>query len=93
MRRFGTSNSRPRAVEHALLIITEAVKSISDELKAMEPTIQWKKIEGLGNLLRHDYQDIDPAVLWRIAHDDVPHLIAAARRMIARLAAEQLQGT
>src|SRR5262245_41039297 len=74
-----------RAVEHGLLIITEASKSLPLELKAEHPEIPWGRVESLGNFLRHEYQDIDPKVLWRIVHDQLPVLVVAVRDMLAKL--------
>jgi uncharacterized protein with HEPN domain len=74
-----------RAVEHGLLIITEASKSLPSELKAGQPAIPWTRIESLGNVLRHEYQDIDPKALWRIVHDQLPALMVTVRTMLAKL--------
>jgi uncharacterized protein with HEPN domain len=69
-----------RAVEHGLLIIAEASKSLPSELKAKQPAIPWARIEAFGNVLRHDYQDIDPKALWRIVHEQLPILADAIRQ-------------
>ena len=74
-----------RAVEHGLLIITEASKSLPAELKAEQSAVPWGRVESLGNVLRHEYQDIDPKVLWRIVHDQLPTLVMTAREMLAKL--------
>jgi uncharacterized protein with HEPN domain len=49
-----------RAVQHGLLIIAEASKSLPAELKHAEPTIPWPRVEALGNVLCPEYQDVDP---------------------------------
>jgi|SRR5713101_6829146 len=74
-----------RAVEHGLLIIAEASKSLPSELKAEQSAVPWTRVESLGNVLRHEYQDIDPKVLWRIVHDQLPTLVVTARKMLAKL--------
>jgi uncharacterized protein with HEPN domain len=72
-----------RSVEHGLLIISEAVKALPPEMKSAHPEIAWGKIESLGNYLRHEYRDIDPETLWRIARRQLVELVAAVRVMIA----------
>lgn len=44
-----------RATQHALLIISEAVKNLPPDLKARRPEIPWERIRALGNFLRHEY--------------------------------------
>jgi uncharacterized protein with HEPN domain len=72
-----------RSVEHGLLIITEAVKALPSEMKCAHPEIAWGKIESLGNYLRHEYRDIDPETLWRIARRQLVDLVVTVRAMIA----------
>lgn len=46
---FGTDWAMKRAVQHALLIISEATRYIPDDLKNVRP---WKNIRDLANLVR-----------------------------------------
>jgi uncharacterized protein with HEPN domain len=71
-----------RAVQHALLIIAEAAKHIPPESKAEFPSVPWQKIHGLGNLLRHEYRRIDPAILWSIIKDHLDALDKAAADLL-----------
>jgi uncharacterized protein with HEPN domain len=77
-----------RAVEHGLLIISEAAKSLPYELKQTQPAIPWRQIEALGNFLRHEYREVDPAVLWRIIHHDLPALRQVVREMLEKIETE-----
>jgi len=78
---FATNWVMKRAVvEHALLIISEASRHIPTDLKAKAPEVPWSKIHGLGNLLRHEYRRIEPAILWSVVHD---HLGALDRAIAA----------
>jgi uncharacterized protein with HEPN domain len=36
--------------------------------------VRWKDIAGIGNILRHDYQRIDAAIIWKAVKDDLPPL-------------------
>ncbi len=74
-----------RAVEHGLLIISEAAKALPAELKAAYPEISWGKVEALGNFLRHEYRDVDPDIIWRIVQSNVPELADVARRLVKDL--------
>ncbi|MBJ7403405.1 MAG: DUF86 domain-containing protein [Bradyrhizobium sp.] len=74
-----------RAVEHGLLIISEATKTLSAELKEAAPDIAWRKIETLGNFLRHEYRDVDPDLIWNITQENPPGLVQAARKLVSEL--------
>jgi len=75
---FAASWAMKRAVEHALLIIAEAVKNLPDALRAKRPEVEWHKIRGLGNLLRHEYRHVDPEILWSIITEHLDSLDEAA---------------
>jgi hypothetical protein len=45
-------------VERGVEIISEASRHLSDELKARHPRIPWGKVAGIGNILRHNYENI-----------------------------------
>ena len=54
-------------IERAIEIISEASRHISDDDKGRHPDIPWRNIKVIGNLLRHEYERVDPAILWEIA--------------------------
>ncbi|EJN16300.1 hypothetical protein PMI42_00135 [Bradyrhizobium sp. YR681] len=74
-----------RAVEHGLLIISEAAKSLPSDLKDNAPNVAWRKIETLGNFLRHEYRDVDPELIWSITQDYLPNFLAAVRLLAESL--------
>ena len=54
-------------------------------MKALEPTIPWQDIAGIGNVFRHDYQAVSVPIVWNIVTEHLPPLEAAVRRMLDRL--------
>jgi uncharacterized protein with HEPN domain len=74
-----------RAFERGIEILSEASRHIPKHLKDDEPDIPWKKVAGIGNILRHDYDDVDFSILIGTAAFDLPVLRAALHRMLARL--------
>ena len=71
-------------VERGVLIISEASRHLSAELKTRHPEIPWAKVAGIGSVLRHDYERIAPDVIWKLATIDLPILDAACRDELAR---------
>jgi uncharacterized protein with HEPN domain len=76
-------------IDHGVEIVSEASRRLPDALKARNPEIPWPKVAGIGNVLRHDYEDVAAPVMWKLAHDDLPVLEAVFR---AELAAAQADG-
>ena len=48
------------AVERGIEVISEASRHLGRDLKAQHKDVRWKDIAGIGNILRHDYQRIEP---------------------------------
>jgi uncharacterized protein with HEPN domain len=75
-------------VERGVEIVSEASRRLPDEIKDRHPDIPWKKIAGIGNVLRHEYDAVSPRVLLNIAHND---LIPLERVCKAELMRQKLQ--
>ena len=59
-----------------LEVIGEASKRIPAGIKNQIPTIEWKKIIGLRNILIHEYSGIDRDIIWDIIENKLPELKA-----------------
>jgi uncharacterized protein with HEPN domain len=71
-------------VQRGILIISEASRHLSREVKVRHPEIPWTKVAGIGSVLRHDYERIAADVIWKLATVDLPVLEAACREELAR---------
>ncbi|MEQ1407597.1 HepT-like ribonuclease domain-containing protein [Neorhizobium sp. Rsf11] len=65
--------------QRALEIISEASRHIPDELLNLAPDIPWKKIRGIGNILRHEYHKIADDVIWVVVSENISPLKAAVK--------------
>jgi uncharacterized protein with HEPN domain len=66
-------------VERGIEIVSEASRRLPEELKIRHPHIPWRKVAGIGNILRHEYQQVAYDILWRVVMDDLPVLEAACK--------------
>lgn len=73
------------AEQRAIEIISEASHHLPVDLVVNEPGIQWSKIRGMGNYLRHEYHNIQDEVVWDVAINRLDDLRAALVRMLTRL--------
>jgi uncharacterized protein with HEPN domain len=79
---FAASYMHRRTAEHAILIISEAIRSLPAELTDQQPGPNWRAMRGIGNVLRHDYYAIEPPVLWDILSLRLPELRPVILHMI-----------
>ncbi|MDE3165486.1 MAG: DUF86 domain-containing protein, partial [Acidobacteriota bacterium] len=53
------------AVERKLLIISEAAIRLGIDAETRCPGLFWRDIRGMGNWLRHQYDRIELATIWK----------------------------
>ena len=79
-------------VERGIEIISEASRRLPEDLKARHPEIPWPKVAGIGNVLRHNYEDVAAPVMWNVVRDDLPPLEAVCRDELAASQAKEPEG-
>ncbi|MEQ1822044.1 MAG: DUF86 domain-containing protein [Fimbriimonadaceae bacterium] len=62
------------AVIRNLEIIGEAAKRVPDEMRDAHPSVPWKKLAGLRDILIHQYEGVDLGQVWRIAYSVLPQI-------------------
>jgi len=82
---FASSWQVQRAVERGLEIISEASRSLPDDLKQRAPTIPWPAIAAIGNILRHEYQRVEARLVWNITQQHLEPLRAAIEVLLESL--------
>ena len=69
------------AVERCLERVSEASRRLPEDLKSAQPQIPWRKVADIGDVLRHEYDDISDIEVWRIIADDLESLRTAIQIM------------
>lgn len=62
------------AVIRNLQLIGEASRLVPEEIQTKYPHVPWQLMRGMRNVLVHDYERIDPAILWQTVRSNLPPL-------------------
>ena len=76
------------ATERLIEIVGEAARDISAATKAANPQIPWQPIIVQRHIIAHDYGEIIPEKIWRVATHYVPQLIAQLEPLLPQYPAD-----
>ena len=68
-------------VQRGVEIISEASRSIPDDVANTRPEIPWRKVRDIGNVLRHQYEAVSDRILWNVVVDELPLLKLAVEAL------------
>ena len=71
---FETDWQKQWLVERGVLIVSEASRHLTNELKTRHPEIPWTKVAAIGNVLRHSYESVAAPIMWKLVQVDLPVL-------------------
>jgi uncharacterized protein with HEPN domain len=72
------------AVITRLMIIGEATRSVPEEVQAAHAEVPWHKMQGLRNVIVHEYDRVDLGILWNVVQLDLPPLVPLLQAILAR---------
>ncbi len=77
LKEFSSDWLLKHGVQRGIEIISEASRSLPEEIQALQPDIPWRKVRGIGNVLRHDYHGLSDDIIWGVVVDELPRLETA----------------
>lgn len=57
-----------------LITIGEEIKKTDNKILQTEPSIKWKNITDMRNVLAHDYRGVDPDIVFNVIKIELPKL-------------------
>lgn len=72
------------AVIREIEVIGEASTRISENFRKQYPSIPWKIMTAMRNLLIHNYEGVNPYRVWDTAKNDIPVLLSDIRKIIPK---------
>jgi uncharacterized protein with HEPN domain len=79
---FDASKLHQNAVIRSIEIIGEAARGVSRGFQQAHPEIPWGAIVGMRHRLVHDYNQVDLDLVWTVARDRLPELIAVLEPLV-----------
>jgi glutaminyl-tRNA synthetase len=71
------------AVVRNIEIIGEAVKHLSEAIRAASPDVPWKRIAGLRDEVIHRYFQLDLNIVWQVVEHHLPALVARVETIVS----------
>jgi uncharacterized protein with HEPN domain len=71
-----------RAFVRSLEVIGEASKKLPDDIKTMQPDIEWRKVTGMRDRLIHDYFGVDYTIVWDVAKNKLAGLRSKLMKLL-----------
>lgn len=71
------------AVIRRFEIIGEAARRISEELKSSHPEMPWNEMQGMRNIMIHEYDGVDMVIVWETVKKDIPALISTIENILS----------
>ena len=78
---FDADETLQLALARVVMIVGEAAYRISAKTRARHPDIPWPQIIATRHRLVHDYGNVDYTIVWGIATESLPDLIAALEKI------------
>ena len=83
---FAADAMRCEAVCFCLVVVDEACDAVARQLPKLPPGIPWREVEGMRNILIHEYWNIDPSIVYHVARNEAEPLAKQLEEFIAMLA-------
>jgi uncharacterized protein with HEPN domain len=77
---FDANEDLQFVLAYLIMIVGEAAYRLSKESRALLPELPWTDIVGMRHRLVHGYGTVSAKVVWDVATNDLPDLIAALEK-------------
>lgn len=70
------------AIIRQLEIVGEASKRLSEDLRTANPTVPWRRVCGLRDVLIHNYMGVDLEAVWSVVEGRIPALKETVAKLL-----------
>ena len=72
---FAANIEKQDAILRRITIIGEATKRLTKDFRNQHPSIPWKEIAGMRDVITHDYNEVDLDEIWTVISENLPPLL------------------
>ena len=76
------------AVQHQIIVIGEAAKRLSPELRDYAKQIPWSAVARMRDRLIHGYDTVDLEIVWDTVQQNIPRLLETVRQRLSEIEEE-----
>ena len=80
---FAGDSMRVDAVLLNLTIIGEAASRVPVDVQQRLPSVPWKEMRGMRNVIVHSYYGVRLPVVWETVRENLPHLVRPLRAALS----------
>jgi uncharacterized protein with HEPN domain len=80
--RYDEDEMLPLAAEAILHKIGEVIARLPDEFTASHPSVRWRVMKGTRNVIAHQYEIVDPGLVWSALEKSLPIEVVEIRRIL-----------
>jgi uncharacterized protein with HEPN domain len=79
---FESDDKTIDSVLRNLEIIGEATRHIPREIKARYANLPWKEMQGMRNIVIHEYHGVNLKIIWQTVTGDLPSIVPLLTRIL-----------
>jgi uncharacterized protein with HEPN domain len=80
--RFREDDLLLAAVDRKFVVIGEAVRHVSSHIEDSYPSVPWREMADMRNLVARFYWGVNPQTLWDTVHHDLPPLVHLPEKVL-----------
>ena len=85
LEQFAANSMLQDAVIRRIEVLGEAARRVGDGFRQSTGDIPWHKIRGMRNILAHQYDGIDHAIIYNVVKHEFPALISSIESILKAL--------
>ena len=80
---FCSDKKALKAALYNLIVIGEAARKLPAEVTARYPSLPWREMSDMRNILIHEYFGIDTQILWDTIETELPPLVSRLKEILS----------